>query len=55
MNRAVDGDIVAVEMFPESEWSAPSSLVLTDSGDTVEEDDDEEKVVSVLNVIVHLT
>ncbi|KAM8705694.1 hypothetical protein ACLKA7_010057 [Drosophila subpalustris] len=28
LNRAVDGDLVAVELLPESEWSAPSEIVL---------------------------
>ncbi|EDW83411.1 uncharacterized protein Dwil_GK22331 [Drosophila willistoni] len=28
LNRAVDGDIVAVELLPETEWSAPSEIVL---------------------------
>lgn len=30
LNRAVDGDIVVVQLLPESEWSAPSELVLQD-------------------------
>lgn len=28
MNRAVQGDIVAVEVFPESEWKAPGDEVV---------------------------
>ena len=28
MNRAVQGDIVAVEVFPESEWKAPADEVV---------------------------
>ncbi|XP_037952749.1 exosome complex exonuclease RRP44-like isoform X1 [Teleopsis dalmanni] len=28
MNRAVDGDIVAIELLPEAEWSTPSEIVL---------------------------
>ena len=28
MNRAVHGDIVAVEIFPESEWKAPADAVV---------------------------
>ncbi|XP_030375855.1 exosome complex exonuclease RRP44 [Scaptodrosophila lebanonensis] len=28
LNRAVDGDIVAIELLPQSEWSAPSEIVL---------------------------
>ncbi|KAF6039601.1 hypothetical protein EB796_002097 [Bugula neritina] len=30
LNRAVNEDLVAVEMLPQSEWSYPSSLVLED-------------------------
>lgn len=30
LNRAVDGDIVAMELFPEDLWSAPSDIVLQD-------------------------
>lgn len=28
MNRAVQGDVVAVEVFPESEWKAPADQVV---------------------------
>lgn len=37
MNRATQGDTVAVELLPESEWRGLSSLVLEDN----EEKDDE--------------
>ncbi|XP_059142124.1 exosome complex exonuclease RRP44-like [Physella acuta] len=40
LNRAVNDDIVAIEMLPESEWSCPSSLVLTE--DDGKDDEDEE-------------
>lgn len=33
LNRAVDGDIVAVELFDESSWKAPSELILQDDQD----------------------
>jgi exosome complex exonuclease DIS3/RRP44 len=32
LNRAVDGDVVAIEMFAEDSWSAPSDVVLQDEG-----------------------
>ena len=32
MNRAVQGDIVAVEVFPESEWKAPADEVVDQEG-----------------------
>lgn len=42
INRAVDGDIVAIEIFPEEEWRKPSDIVLEDKaddpGDLLEED-----------------
>lgn len=40
LNRAVHEDVVAVELFPESEWSYPSGLVMKDA----EEEKLEEKV-----------
>ncbi|KAL8570447.1 exosome catalytic subunit dis3 [Nucella lapillus] len=48
LNRAVDGDTVAIEMLPESEWSCPSSLVLVDREERQKEEDaidEDEKVV----------
>ncbi|KAH9505754.1 exosome catalytic subunit dis3 [Bulinus truncatus] len=39
LNRAVNDDIVAIEMLPESEWSCPSSMVLTE--DDSKDDEDE--------------
>ncbi|XP_063241362.1 exosome complex exonuclease RRP44 isoform X2 [Bacillus rossius redtenbacheri] len=33
LNRAVDGDTVALEMLPEDQWAAPSEIVLVDEGD----------------------
>uniref|UniRef100_A0A182N1Q5 Protein DIS3 homolog n=1 Tax=Anopheles dirus TaxID=7168 RepID=A0A182N1Q5_9DIPT len=42
LNRAVDGDVVAIEMLPESEWKSVSDVVLVDDqndpGDLVEPD-----------------
>lgn len=32
MNRAINGDIVAIQLLPESEWSAPANLVIEDYG-----------------------
>ncbi|XP_071510862.1 exosome complex exonuclease RRP44-like [Diadema antillarum] len=31
-NRAVQDDIIAIEMLPESQWSAPSSVIAEDTG-----------------------
>lgn len=30
LNRAVDGDIVAVEVFDKKQWTAPSDIILED-------------------------
>ncbi|CAH0546129.1 unnamed protein product [Brassicogethes aeneus] len=32
LNRAVDGDVVAVQMFDKTEWVSPSEIVLEDEG-----------------------
>lgn len=32
MNRAVNGDIVAVEVFPMSEWKSPADAVVDQDG-----------------------
>ena len=44
LNRAVDGDVVAVELLEQSSWSAPAEVVLEDDGydpgDTLESDKD---------------
>ncbi|KAG7307928.1 hypothetical protein JYU34_006544 [Plutella xylostella] len=33
INRAVDGDVVAIELLPEEEWRKPSDIVLEDKAD----------------------
>lgn len=33
LNRAVDGDMVAIRLLPEKDWSAPSDVVLQDEDD----------------------
>ena len=32
MNRAFDGDVVAIELLPEKEWSSAAEIVLEDEG-----------------------
>lgn len=32
MNRAIHGDVVAVEVFPESEWKSPGDEVIDQEG-----------------------
>lgn len=55
LNRAIDGDSVVIEILPESEWKAPSNLVVhTEDVDDIAEDATAEKqmtgrVVAILN------
>lgn len=37
MNRAMDGDIVAVQLLPESQWRSPSTRVQHDAGELSDE------------------
>ena len=32
LNRAFDGDVVAIELLPEKEWSSAAEIVLEDEG-----------------------
>lgn len=50
LNRAIDGDIVCVELLPEKDWSSPSEIVLEDNAndpiaETFEEDGNDEKII----------
>ncbi|XP_011633997.1 exosome complex exonuclease RRP44 [Pogonomyrmex barbatus] len=51
LNRAVDGDIVAIEILPEDQWSSPSEIVLQDEegadADEIPEDEKELRKHSV--------
>lgn len=48
LNRAVDGDIVAVEILPDDQWLAPSEIVLQDEENADDADDasEDEKVLA---------
>jgi len=46
LNRAVNEDLVAVEMLPQSEWSYPSSLVLEDRAQADDENTSKDDLVS---------
>lgn len=37
MNRSVNGDIVVVEVFPESQWKAPGEEVVDQDGRLLEQ------------------
>lgn len=43
LNRAVHQDVVALQLFPQSRWVAPSSVLLQDEGEAKEDDADEEQ------------
>ena len=45
INRAVDGDSIAVEIFPEEEWRRPSDIVLEDKADDPGDQLEEETVL----------
>ncbi|KAJ6635843.1 Exosome complex exonuclease RRP44 [Pseudolycoriella hygida] len=42
LNRAVDGDIVAIEIFPEEKWTAPSEIILQDDNENPDDNLEEE-------------
>ncbi|XP_035719355.1 exosome complex exonuclease RRP44-like isoform X1 [Vespa mandarinia] len=42
LNRAIDGDIVAIELLPEDQWSTPSDIVLQDEDEMDILDDEKE-------------
>ncbi|XP_018576622.1 exosome complex exonuclease RRP44 [Anoplophora glabripennis] len=42
LNRAVDGDVVVVEIFKEEDWVSPSEIVLEDEGEAEENIDEVE-------------
>ncbi|XP_011502660.1 PREDICTED: exosome complex exonuclease RRP44 [Ceratosolen solmsi marchali] len=46
LNRAIDGDTVAVELFSEDQWSAPSEVILID-----EAEDDPGDVIDDENIL----
>lgn len=50
LNRAVDGDIVAIEILPESKWCAQSGVVLQDDdedlGDVLEDEKQMEELMA---------
>lgn len=45
INRAIDGDIVAIEIFPKEEWRKPSNIVLEDKTEDPENILEEETVL----------
>lgn len=49
LNRAVDGDIVAIELLPKDQWSAPSEIILQDEQEDPGDVLDEENVLMPVN------
>lgn len=56
LNRAVHQDVVALQLFPQSQWVAPSSVLLQDEGEAKEDnaDEEEEKVVNLCFIFITL-
>ncbi|XP_066157752.1 exosome complex exonuclease RRP44 [Euwallacea fornicatus] len=53
LNRAVDGDIVAVEIFKKENWVSPSEIILEDEGasdETIEDVEEKERVLKSAKV-----
>lgn len=53
LNRAINDDIVAVEILPEDEWTTPTSLVLeeeenVDNGDYINEKEEDETITKTV-------
>lgn len=42
LNRAIDGDVVAIELLPEDKWTAPSEIILEDESDAIQDEINEE-------------
>lgn len=43
LNRAIDGDIIALEIFKKDKWVSPSEIILEDEAENVLDDNLEEK------------
>lgn len=43
LNRAVHQDVVAMQLLPQSQWVAPSSVILQDEGEAKDENANEEE------------
>lgn len=58
LNRAIQDDIVAIEILPESQWAAPSSLVLQEKDEELAEEEQEKNVnahyFNVLRLLIAL-
>lgn len=51
LNRAVSGDVVAIEMLPEDQWSCPSSMIIEDTEEKADEDVEQEVNFVVLEFL----
>lgn len=50
LNRAVNQDVVAVQLLPQNQWVAPSSVVLQDEGEAKDDDAEEEEEDRAVNL-----
>lgn len=50
LNRAVNQDVVAVQLLPQNQWVAPSSVVLQDEGEAKDDDAEEEEEERAVNL-----
>lgn len=50
LNRAVNQDVVAVQVLPQNQWVAPSSVVLQDEGEAKDDNTEEEEEERVVNL-----
>ena len=49
LNRAVQGDVVAIEMLPKEQWTGPSSLILVDEEEKNSDDIKHEVITNNLD------
>ena len=49
LNRAMQEDVVAIEMLPEAEWTCPSSMILEHVEDKTEEDTEQEVIIIIIS------
>lgn len=52
LNRAIQDDIVAIEILPESQWAAPSSLVLEEKDEELAEEEQEKNVTILIFIFL---
>ncbi|XP_029642031.1 exosome complex exonuclease RRP44 [Octopus sinensis] len=51
LNRAVNEDIVALEILPEDEWTCPSSIIMENTADEKKEEEVEDEIKKSINKV----